>query len=244
MMKYIISITRCRRFSSDRYIQKFAFELLDLNFETDDATMNIASVLTSLNRRDPLVDVDGNPADEILWECSCLQKKCGACAMVINGRPSLACDVMLKDCRKEEIKIEPLHKFPLIADLMVDRSILYENLKTMRIWLEKEADIADRDRETVYEASECIQCGCCLEVCPNFYAGGNFFGMSTVPLTTKLLSESDLRDMKETAKLYARHTFEGCGKSLACKNVCPKKIDTERLMVNANAMAVWKRKKR
>ena len=48
---------------------------------------------------------------------------------------------------------------------------------------------------------------------------------------------------KEIAKLYARHTFAGCGKSLACKDICPKGIDTEKLLVNANAMAAWKRRK-
>ncbi|MDR2795780.1 MAG: fumarate reductase iron-sulfur subunit, partial [Spirochaetaceae bacterium] len=35
------------------------------------------------------------------WECSCLQKKCGACAMLINNTPALACDTKLhNDARK------------------------------------------------------------------------------------------------------------------------------------------------
>ena len=163
--------------------------------------------------------------------------------MVINGRPQLACTARLIDCKHQEIMIEPLRKFPVVCDLVVDRSILFENLKTLRLWLNKEAELTDRYRELAYEASECIQCGCCLEVCPNFCMDGKFFGMSSVPVTTRLLTEMPVNDAKEIAKLYARHTFAGCGKSLACKDICPKGIDTEKLLVNANAMAVWKRRK-
>ena len=163
--------------------------------------------------------------------------------MVINGRPQLACAARLIDCKRQEIMIEPLRKFPVVCDLVVDRSILFENLKTLRLWLNKEAELPDRYRELAYEASECIQCGCCLEVCPNFCMDGKFFGMSSVPVTTRLLTEMPVNDAKEIAKLYARHTFAGCGKSLACKDICPKGIDTEKLLVNANAMAAWKRRK-
>ena len=60
-------------------------------------------------------------------------------------------------------------------------------------------------------------------------AGGSFCGMSTVPITTRLLTETEPKDRKELARLYEKHTFAGCGKSLACRDVCPRGIDTERL---------------
>lgn len=236
-MKVTIAVLRCERGSSDQYIQKFFYETA-----SDQDT--IASALTEINNRIPLTDTDGNPARPISWECSCLQKKCGACAMVINGRPGLACDVKIADIKKREILLEPLRKFPRVEDLTVDRSILYENLKTMELWLREDADLSEEDRDLAYMASECIQCGCCLEVCPNFYAGGSFFGMAAVPVTTRLLTEMDKSSYREIARHYSRHVFEGCGKSLSCKDICPRKIDTEKLLVNANAMAVWKRKKK
>ncbi len=235
-MNYILNILRRRRGDAKNYRQRFLYEPV-----TEGDT--VATALTELNKREVLADINGTPAEPVEWECSCLQKKCGACAMVINGRPQLACAARLIDCKRQEIMIEPLRKFPVVCDLVVDRSILFENLKTLRLWLNKEAELPDRYRELAYEASECIQCGCCLEVCPNFYTGGSFFGMSCVPITTRLLTEMPVNDAKEIAKLYARHTFAGCGKSLACKDICPKGIDTEKLLVNANAMAVWKRRK-
>ena len=235
-MKYILHIQRQKRGETNSYRQSFLYEP---KAEGD----TVATALTEINKRELLTDAEGISAEPVEWECSCLQKKCGACAMVINGRPQLACGARLIDCKRQEIMIEPLKKFPVVCDLVVDRSILFENLKTLRLWLNKEEELPDRYRELAYEASECIQCGCCLEVCPNFYTEGKFFGMSVVPVTARLLTEIPVKEAKEIAKLYARHTFEGCGKSLACQEICPKGIDTEKLLVNANAMAVWKRRK-
>lgn len=56
-----------------------------------DINSSIASVLEEINSKERLINILGNHASPILWECGCLQKKCGACAMVINGVPSLAC---------------------------------------------------------------------------------------------------------------------------------------------------------
>lgn len=232
-MNHVVKISRRER-GGDTYFDTFLYS-------SSDPADTAAAMLTSLNSRAELLDINGKNVRPIEWECSCLQKKCGACAMVINGTPRLACAAVLSELG-ENITLEPLRKFPVICDLVVDRSILYENLKTLGIWLRKDADISEKHHALNYESSECIACGCCLEVCPNFYAGGKFFGMAAVPLTTRLLTESDLKTVADTAKLYERHVFSGCGKSLFCKNVCPKGIDTEKLLVNANAAAVWRRR--
>ncbi|MBQ3379975.1 MAG: 4Fe-4S dicluster domain-containing protein [Clostridia bacterium] len=235
-MKVTLSVLRRENGNTESYWQ-------DFKFETKSETDTVASALRALNERENLTDINKNPARQIEWECSCLQKKCGACAMVICGRPRLACDTRISEFKDRVITVEPLKKFPVICDLIVDRRILFENLKTLRLWLNQDAQLGDRYRELAYEASECIQCGCCLEICPNFYINGRFFGMASVPITTRLLTEMTSSEAREIAKLYRQHTFEGCGKSLACKDVCPKKIDTEKLMVNANAFAIWKRKR-
>ncbi len=56
-------------------------------------------------------------------------RKCGACAMLINERPRLACSTFLHMLKGSTITLEPLSKFPLVRDLIVDRSNLFENLK-------------------------------------------------------------------------------------------------------------------
>ncbi|MBQ4465152.1 MAG: 4Fe-4S dicluster domain-containing protein, partial [Oscillospiraceae bacterium] len=175
------------------------------------------------------------------WECSCLQKKCGACAMVINGKPCLACDAKLGDVQKRNvIRIEPLRKFPVVCDLVVDRSILFENLKTLTVWLEEATIAKGEGASLAYEASRCLQCGCCLEICPNFAAGGRFYGMAGFAPTARLISELPPGQQRSLRKLYRKHIYEGCGKSLACRNVCPAGLDIDRLLVNSNAAAIWK----
>ena len=198
-----------------------------------------ATVMTALIDRNAQLAAEGKLV--IAYECSCLQKKCGACAMVINGRPCLACDAKLLDVQKKGvIRVEPLRKFPVIADLIVDRHILYENLKALHIWLESECIADGKQAELAYEASRCLQCGCCLEVCPNFCPGEKFFGMSAAATASRLLEQLPPSERRELEKAYSRHFYSGCGKSLACRDICPAGIDTESLMVNSNAAAVWK----
>ena len=223
-MKYILNISRQERGGDNAVLRRF-------EYETASSGDTVATALFALNGREELRDADGVPARRIEWECSCLQKKCGACAMLICGRPRLACDALLAEY-KGEITLKPLRKFPVICDLRVDRSIMLENLKTLRLWLACDPELSDENRESAFESSECIQCGCCLEVCPNFHAGGEFFGMSSVPVAARLLAEMPPEKRGEIAKLYKKHVLEGCERSFACQKVCPKNIDAEKLLVN------------
>ena len=200
------------------------------DYEPRSERETVATALTRLNEG----------GGRIRWECGCLQKKCGACAMVIDGAPKLACDAFLRDYGKK-VRLEPLRKFPVVADLIVDRSLMRENLKTLRLWFEGEARTSEKTHELAYEASRCLQCGCCLEVCPNFMAGGPFAGMAGGAPMARLLAELPEAQRAEASSLYRKRVFEGCGKSLACRNVCPAGLDIDALLVNSNAVAVWKR---
>lgn len=210
------------------------------SYEPASEAETVATALTRLNEREPLRDEEGLEVPPIRWDCSCLQKKCGACAMVVNGRPRLACEALLTDYPKG-LRLEPLRKFPVVAELVVDRSVLFENLEKLRLWLEAEPVGTDATVETAYEASRCLQCGCCLEVCPNFAPGGPFAGMAAAVPMTRLLVQLPSSERKELAALYRGHIYEGCGKSLACRDICPAGIDIEAMLVSSNAIAVWKR---
>ena len=232
-MEVRLDILRHASKGGGAFLQSFIYQAVE-------ASETVATALAALNERAELRDVDGNSAAPIRWECNCLQKKCGACAMVINGRPALACGVKLADCGKK-IRLEPLKKFPVVADLVVDRSVMYQNLETLRLWLADSTSIEEGSTESAYDTSRCLQCGCCLEVCPNFFSGGTFTGMASAVPMARLLSELPASQKREASQLYRRHIYEGCGKSLACRNVCPAKIDIDRILVNSNAVAVWKR---
>ena len=161
--------------------------------------------------------------------------------MLVNGKPKLACDTFLRDYeRKGRLTLAPLSKFPVIKDLIVDRGILYNNLKDIKNYLEEEAGLTDKNTDTAYEASRCLMCGCCLEVCPNFYVGGNFYGAASFVPAARLLTALGKGGAEELKREYKEHIYKGCGKSLACKDICPAGIDMDKLLSKSNAVAVWK----
>ena len=228
-----LMILRREKRDAKPYWQRF-------HYEPSSGDESVASALTALNEREDLRDVEGNAAAPIRWEHSCLQKKCGACAMVINGRPGLACGARLSEFKKT-VKIEPFRKFPVIADLIVDRSIMFENLKNLQLWLNENAAGKDTAMPVAYEASRCLQCGCCLEVCPNFRIDGKFTGTASAVPMTRVLAQLPDSQKKAMTDTYRMHIYEGCGKSLACRNICPAGLDIDEILLNSNAIAVWKR---
>ncbi|WP_295126303.1 2Fe-2S iron-sulfur cluster-binding protein [Ruminococcus sp.] len=209
------------------------------SYTTDDPNAAVSTALTELNARTDLRDMGGEKAEPIQWECSCLQKKCGACAMVINGRPRLACDSKLAELG-EKVTIEPLRKFPVVADLMVDRKAMFDTLQRLKVWAEEGVTISEGSQDDAFEAAGCLQCGCCLEVCPNFYVGGKFAGMAGGLPLARLIAQLDDSSKKEVLKAYRKGVYAGCGKSLACRDICPAGLDIESLMVNSNRAAAWK----
>ncbi|MDO4536990.1 MAG: 2Fe-2S iron-sulfur cluster-binding protein [Coriobacteriales bacterium] len=233
-MKKLIDVLRRSSAMESPWHQVFEYEVGD---ERD----TVATALREINLRDALVDVDGRVAKPICWECSCLQKKCGACAMVVEGVPRLACDARLSGFRHQTIHLEPLRKFPVVADLKVDRARMFENLKEARVWLEGESELREKRRDIAYEASRCLQCGCCLEVCPNFNPRDAFGGMSTMVPLARLLSEASPEQRAQLKEAYREKVYGGCGKSLACRNICPAEIDIDKLLSRSNAAAVWGR---
>jgi succinate dehydrogenase / fumarate reductase iron-sulfur subunit len=216
------------------YWQTFVFEA------GGEAT--VAAAIREINDRIPLTDSDGDRAMPISWECACLQRKCGACAMLINGTPRLACSAFFSEFPGSEIVLEPLGKFPVISDLTVDRSAIFEWMKQARLWLEEKAYLPGRRHEASYQSARCLMCGCCLEVCPNFGAAGDFGGaLLSVNAYRALEQSSGGGHKKEMSEAYRKLYFSGCGGSLACHQICPLKLPVEELLLRSNAVAVWGR---
>lgn len=230
-MKKTIKILRRKSREDKPYYESFPFA-------SEDEGATVATALMQISRTSGLT-----------WEHSCLQKKCGACAMVIDGMPKLACDTRLSECKGETVVVEPLRKFPVVRDLLVDRSAVTERLDALRVYpnakrLTERGDVKtprqirceERRDETAYEASKCIQCGLCLEVCPNYYREGSFAGMAGMAPMARLLAGDDSKHLR---KAYQKSVYEGCGKSLACRDVCPAGLDMDRLLSRNNRKAIF-----
>jgi succinate dehydrogenase / fumarate reductase iron-sulfur subunit len=115
-----------------------------------------------------------------------------------------------------------------------------ENLKNIQAWMTDKACVtAEKKVEIMYEASRCLQCGCCLEVCPNFCGGENFYGAAGAVPTARIINASDRKEQKHIKKNYNKYVYSGCGKSLACQNICPAKINVDRMLSRTNAITNW-----
>lgn len=212
-----IKVLRQTDRDSEPYWQEFFYE------KKEDIT--VAGMLDDLNYKDNLKDVLGNSAPRIQWECSCMQGLCGACAMVINRTPALACETFLRDIKGNTIILEPLRKFPTIVDLIVDRGIISKNLEKANVYIEeyKGADPAEYDH--MYMNAKCLKCGLCLEICPNYKEGKNFFGAAFANDSYLIKSRSKTQE-KYIVGFYKKHFERGCSKSFSCMDVCPVKIPT------------------
>jgi succinate dehydrogenase / fumarate reductase, iron-sulfur subunit len=145
-----------------------------VEYESD---MNVISALQKIAAT--ARTAEGRPVAPVAWDCNCLEEVCGACTMLINGRVRQACtalvDRLLED-RPDRIELRPMSKFPVIRDLVVDRSRMFETLKKIRGWVPVDSYLdmgpgprqSQENQELAYELSKCMTCGCCLEACPQF----------------------------------------------------------------------------
>ena len=187
--------------------------------------VTVSAVLDALNYTDDLFDIDGKPAARIRWECSCMQAMCGGCAMVINGVPALACATFADEVKGKALVLEPLSKFPVVADLIVDRSIIYEQLIHAQAYLEQVAASDQKQYKQQYSVAKCLKCGLCLEVCPNYRPGGEFFG-AVLANESYLIASQSAEPNPQIIKEYKTHFGAGCSKALSCQSVCPMEIET------------------
>jgi succinate dehydrogenase / fumarate reductase iron-sulfur subunit len=198
------------------------------------ARMNVISVLREI-RKNPVTS-SGTKVAPVVWESSCLEEVCGACTMLINGRVRQACSTLIERLGREDetITIEPMTKFPLVRDLVVDRSRMFEDLKKVKAWIKLDGSHelgpgprqSQADQEEAYPLSRCMTCGCCLEACPQINDSSNFIGPAA-------LNQVRLFNLHPSGKLNASERLEalmegdaitGCGKAQNCVEVCPKEI--------------------
>ena len=238
-MSDLTIVIRRQMSAEDRpYYQRFSCD-------ASSSEMTVADFLRELNQCDPPVDAAGNPAEPVCWECACLQGRCGACAMRINRHPALACSVFLNEAADKHgvILLEPLSKFPVVRDLKVDRSVIFENMKKMKLHLSNRDSSEFGHRSDLQDAaSMCCQCGLCLEVCPSFAPGTDFAGAPAMVKAGKILDQNSRNGhFEEMASEYRTRFFDKCCQSLSCLTVCPLHLPLDDLQAWTNALAVWEK---
>ncbi len=196
--------------------------------------MNIISALQQIQKNP--ATVEGKKVAPVSWESSCLEEVCGACTMVINGRVRQACSALIDQLSPngEAITIEPMSKFPLVRDLVVDRSRMFESLKTVKAWVQLDGthELGPGPRESQeaqqvrYALSRCMTCGSCLEACPQVNDSSKFMGAAAI-------NQVRLFNMHPSGAMHAGERLDAvmgeggiadCGKAQNCVEVCPKEI--------------------
>ncbi len=196
--------------------------------------MNVISALMEIQKKP--VTADGTKVTPVVWDCSCLEEVCGACTMVINGRVRQSCSAMIDVLSPDgqTITLTPMTKVPVIRDLAVDRSRMFEDLKRVKAWIQLDGSYelgagprqSQENQETAYPLSRCMTCGCCLEACPQVNSRSDFIGPAALN-QVRLFNLHPSGKMHEGERLDAvmgEGGVEGCGKAQNCVEVCPKEI--------------------
>jgi succinate dehydrogenase / fumarate reductase, iron-sulfur subunit len=179
------------------------------------------------------VDRFGKLTTPVAYDSNCLEEVCGSCAMRINGRAAMACSALVNKL-EHPIRLEPLSRFPVVRDLIVDRSVLFENLKLIKAWvpLDGTYDLGPGPRidpstqEKMYPLSRCISCCLCLEVCPQVTESTRFVGAAIIN-QVRLFNEHPTGKTLKDERLQAMMGDGGiheCAYAQNCVQICPKNI--------------------
>jgi fumarate reductase iron-sulfur subunit len=161
---------------------------------------------------------------------------CGSCAMLIDGRPGLACKTLTKNLGSS-ITLAPLPVFELIGDLSVNTGKWMRGMsERLQAWVH-EID-ANRDltqleermepalADAIYELDRCIECGCCVAACGTARMREDFVGAVGMNKIARFaLDPRDARSEDDFYELVGDDSgVFGCMSLLACHDVCPKQL--------------------
>jgi succinate dehydrogenase / fumarate reductase iron-sulfur subunit len=207
----------------------------------DRPAMNIISALMDIQKNP--VTATGKRTTPVVWDCNCLEEVCGACTMIINGKVCQSCSTLVKHLDRPVV-LEPMTKFPVVRDLLVDRSRMFEALKRVKAWIPIDGTYAlgpgprmsQQDQEAGYTFSRCMTCGCCLEVCPQVNRMTHFTGAAAIA-QVRLFNTHPTGKFNKSERLQALMEEGGiadCGNAQNCVQVCPKDIPLTRAIAEVN----------
>lgn len=187
------------------------------------------TIFTALNKIREELD------PSLMFDFVCRAAICGSCAMIINGRPRLACKTLTSDL-KGVITLMPLPVFKLIGDLSVDTGTWFRQLQLRtEAWIhtDKKFDpdaieerMDNRVALEIYEAERCIECGCCIAGCVTANIREDFLGAAGINRVARFMV--DPRDERTPEQYFdvigSDEGAFGCMALMACDDNCPMQL--------------------
>lgn len=185
--------------------------------------------------------------EPVVFDHDCREGICGSCSLQINGEPHgpdrlvTTCQLHMRKFNDgDTIVIEPFRAkaFPVIKDLMVDRSAFdriqhaggYISVNTSGNTIDANAiPVNKEDADASFNAAACIGCGACVAACKN--ASAMLFTSAKVSQFA-LLPQGKVEATRRVLNMVEQMDKEGfgnCTNTGACEVECPKGISLENI---------------
>ena len=179
--------------------------------------------------------------EPVVFDHDCREGICGMCSLYVNGHPHgpdedvTTCQLHMRKFHDgETITIEPWRSagFPVIRDLMVDRSAFdkimqaggYVSVNTGGVPDANSIPIPKPDADEAMESASCIGCGACVAACKN---GSAMLFVSAKVSQFALLPQGRVEAARRAKAMLAKMDelgFGNCTDTGACEAECPKNV--------------------
>ncbi|MBW2141010.1 MAG: succinate dehydrogenase/fumarate reductase iron-sulfur subunit, partial [Deltaproteobacteria bacterium] len=166
----------------------------------------------------------------LTYNSSCEHGQCGSCSVLVNGKPVLACELLVENAINyfgtNTFTIKPLNVAPVIRDLVVDFEKAYEKVHRVKPFIIDPAplqvegevySVTPRELEHYVNATRWSAC---------ISSHKNFLGPNALLASIVRVMDPRENEKEERFKmLYSDQGVSRCHSSQACTFVCPKEID-------------------
>ena len=193
---------------------------------------------------DLLTRIKSGVDDSLSYRRSCREGVCGSDAMNINGKNRLACVTNINDM-KQPIVLRPLPGLPVVRDLIVDMTLFWKQLHSIKPYLINDTPPPERERlqspverDKLNGLYECILCACCSTACPTYWWNPDkFVGPAGLLQAYRFIIDSRdeatgerLDNLNDVYRLYRCRTI------MNCTDVCPKGLSPAAAISNIRTM--------